>query len=69
MADRFAAQPGDALACKIGELKIRALRTRAQTVQGARFDVHEFHSQLLKEGAVPLDFLETRMKSWMEKRP
>jgi uncharacterized protein (DUF885 family) len=69
MADRFAAQPGDALACEIGELKIRALRTRAQTVQGARFDVHEFHSQLLKEGAVPLDFLETRMKSWMERRP
>lgn len=67
--DRFAALPGDALACKIGELKIRALRNRAQTAMGARFDIHEFHSQILKDGAMPLDILEAKMKRWMEARP
>jgi uncharacterized protein (DUF885 family) len=67
--DRFAALPGDALACKIGELRIRALRNRAQTVMGTRFDIHEFHSQILKDGAMPLDILEAKMKRWMEARP
>jgi uncharacterized protein (DUF885 family) len=69
LADRYAALPGDALACKIGELKIRALRTQAQAALGARFDIHEFHNQLLKEGAMPLDILDARMRSWMEARP
>jgi uncharacterized protein (DUF885 family) len=67
--DRFAALPGDALACKMGELRIRALRNRAQTALGARFDIHEFHSQLLKDGAMPFDILEAKMKIWMEARP
>ena len=66
MIDRYAALPGDALACKVGELKIQALRTRAQSALGARFDIHEFHSQLLKEGAMPLDILDARMKAWTE---
>jgi uncharacterized protein (DUF885 family) len=69
MVDRSAALPGDALACKVGELKLRSLRTRAQAALGARFDIHEFHSQLLKEGGMPLDILEARMKVWMEARP
>jgi uncharacterized protein (DUF885 family) len=69
MVDRSAALPGDGLACKVGELKIRSLRTRAQAALGARFDIHEFHSQLLEEGAMPLDILESRMKVWMEARP
>jgi uncharacterized protein (DUF885 family) len=69
LVDRAAALPGNALACKVGELKIRTLRTRAQTTLGTRFDIHEFHSQLLKEGAIPLDILEARMKVWMEARP
>jgi uncharacterized protein (DUF885 family) len=67
--DRFAARPGDALACKVGELRIQALRNRARAALGARFDVHEFHSQLLKDGAMPFDILEARMKVWMEARP
>ena len=69
MVDRFVALPGDALACKIGELKIQTLRNRAQTVLGARFDIHEFHSQILKDGAMPLDVLEAKMQRWMEARP
>jgi uncharacterized protein (DUF885 family) len=66
MADRYVAMPGDALACMMGELKIRALRARAQQVQGARFDVREFHSAILKDGAMPLDILEAKMTQWME---
>ena len=69
MTDRFVALPGDALACKIGELKFQALRSRAQTQAGARFDIREFHSRILKDGAMPLDILEARMRLWMEARP
>jgi uncharacterized protein (DUF885 family) len=66
MADRSVALPGDALACKIGELKIQALRSRAQQALGARFDIREFHSEILEGGAMPLDILEAKMKLWME---
>jgi len=69
MIDRFAALPGAALACKMGELKIRALRTRAQSVLGTRFDTLEFHSQILKDGAMPLDILEAKIRLWTETRP
>jgi uncharacterized protein (DUF885 family) len=68
MTDRFAALPGSALACKMGELKIRALRTRAQQSLGSGFDIREFHSEILKDGAMPLDILEAKMKLWMEAR-
>jgi uncharacterized protein (DUF885 family) len=65
MADRLVAMPGDALACMMGELKIRALRGRAQQAMGARFDIREFHSAILKDGAMPLDILEAKMNVWM----
>ena len=68
MTDRFVALPGDALACMMGELKIQALRIQAQQMQGARFDIREFHSEILKDGAMPLDILEAKMKRWMEAR-
>ena len=68
MADRFAALPGTALACKTGELKIQALRILAQQKLGARFDIREFHAEILKDGAMPLDILEAKMKLWMEAR-
>jgi uncharacterized protein (DUF885 family) len=65
MIDRFTAQPGDALACETGELEIQALRSRAQQLLGARFDIREFHGEILKDGAMPLDILEEKMKLWM----
>jgi uncharacterized protein (DUF885 family) len=68
VTDRFVALPGDALACKMGELKFQALRTRAQQALGARFDIREFHAEILKDGAMPLDILEAKMKRWMETR-
>jgi uncharacterized protein (DUF885 family) len=68
MTDRFVAQPGDALACKIGELKFQALLAHAQQALGARFDIREFHSEILKDGAMPLDILEAKMHRWTEAR-
>jgi uncharacterized protein (DUF885 family) len=66
MADRFVALPGDAVACMVGKLRIQTLLAQAQHVQGARFDIREFHSEILKDGAMPLDILEAKMKLWME---
>jgi uncharacterized protein (DUF885 family) len=68
MTDRFVALPGDALACKMGELKIQSLLTQARQLLGSRFDIREFHSEILKDGAMPLDILEPKMRLWMEAR-
>jgi uncharacterized protein (DUF885 family) len=66
LLDWYAANPADALACKMGELKIAALRTKAQQILGNRFDIRAFHAEILKDGAMPLDILEAKMKIWME---
>jgi len=58
--------PGQALAYKIGELKIQELRDRAEAELGPAFDVRAFHAEVLKDGSVPLEILERKIERWIE---
>jgi len=64
--ERYMAIPAQALTYKIGQLKIRALRERAERILGDRFDVRKFHTEVLKDGAIPLSFLEQNIEQWIE---
>ncbi len=64
--ERYMAWPAQALAYKFGELRILALRAHARTVLGARFDVRDFHAQVLDAGSLPLDLLAQRIDAWLQ---
>ena len=63
--ERYMANPGQALGYKIGALKIRELRSKAEKELGARFDLAAFHDQILKDGSMPLSILESKIDKWI----
>jgi len=64
--DRYIAWPGQALAYKIGQLKFRELRTRAEKALGEKFDLRRFHDALLEDGALPLTLVEAKIDRWID---
>jgi len=63
--ERYMVMPGQALSYKIGQLKIRELRSRAEAALGNRFDIREFHRQVLSSGSLPLVLLEAKIDRWI----
>jgi len=66
--DRYISWPGQALSYKIGELTIKQLRLDAEKALGQQFDLREFHDQILKNGAIPLDLLKTIIHQYITKQ-
>ncbi len=64
--ERYMANPGQALAYKIGQLKIRELRGKAELELGEKFDIRQFHNQVLETGSIPLALLEEKIDKWIE---
>ena len=66
--DRYISWPGQAVAYKTGELRIRALRAKAEKALGQAFDVRDFHDIVLAKGAIPLELLEGQVEGWIAKQ-
>ena len=66
--DLYIVWPGQALAYKLGELKIKELRAKASKTLGARFDIRGFHDEILWSGALPLSILEKRIQNWIDEQ-
>ncbi len=65
--ERYMAIPGQALSYKIGDLKIKELRAKAEKTLGKKFDIRQFHNEVLESGCLPLSILEEKINKWIEK--
>jgi len=66
--DRYIAWPGQALAYKLGQLEILSLREQARQKLGPKFDLRAFHDEVLGNGALPLDVLDSEVKDWIARQ-
>jgi uncharacterized protein (DUF885 family) len=66
--ERYIAWPGQALGYKVGDIRIQGLRREAEAALGPKFDVRDFHRELLGDGAVPLDVLDGKIDRWTAAR-
>lgn len=66
--ERYMAAPGQAVSYKIGQLKIIALRNKAEKTLGKKFDIREFHNKILESGVLPLDVLDVKINKWIESK-
>ena len=66
--ERYIVMPGQALGYKVGDLRIQALRRRAEEVLGPRFDIRDFHAAILTDGSLPMAVLEAKMERWIDGR-
>jgi uncharacterized protein (DUF885 family) len=66
--ERYMVIPGQAVSYKVGELKIKALREKAKKELGDKFDIREFHDEVLKDGCVPLVILESKIDTWIKSK-
>lgn len=68
LIERYMVTAGQAVSYKVGELKMIALRTRAEKALGIRFDIREFHDRMLEEGCLPLSQLEVKINEWIKRK-
>jgi len=66
--ERYMVIPGQALSYKIGALKIKELRERYEKQLGSKFNLADFHDEILKNGSLPLGILETQMNAWADRQ-
>jgi uncharacterized protein (DUF885 family) len=66
--NRYISWPGQALSYKMGQLKILELRAHAQKELGSKFDIREFHDQVIDSGALPLDVLQQQINDWIAQK-
>jgi uncharacterized protein (DUF885 family) len=66
--ERYMVLPGQATSYKIGELKIRELKAKSEKLLGSKFNIREFHDEVLKNGCIPLSLLQRQIDQWISSK-